>query len=256
MSGLLLNVYPNAYIFQPRCKFVSLKDMKIKILGTRGEIEVSAPWHTKHSGILIDDTFLLDLGEEEYLNYNPAFVVFTHFHPDHAFFMRGKNELHQEIEAYGPEKPSGFDSVKVINRPFTKDSYTFIPIPVIHSLKVTSQAYIVEHDGRRLLYTGDLAWMEKEYQKKLGNLDMVITEGSFIKKGGMIRRDEDSGMIFGHTGVPDLIRMFTEYTDRIVLMHFGSWFMKDVKVARRKIGKLAPEGIRIEVARDGEEFLV
>lgn len=235
---------------------ILLKYMKIKILGTKGEIDESAPWHTKHPGVLIDNKFLLDLGEEEYLQYHPSFVVFTHFHPDHAFFVRRKNELGQQIKAFGPEKPAELGSVNVKNDPFDQDSYKFIPIPTIHSLKVRSQAYIIESEGKRLLYTGDLAWMEKKYQEDLGDLDMVITEGSFLRKGGMIRRDKMSGKIFGHTGIPDLIRIFSDHTSHIVLMHFGTWFMKDVKAARRKIRDLAPVGVRVDAARDGQEFII
>jgi len=32
---------------------------------------------------------------------------------------------------------------------------------------------------------------------QLGKLDMVITEGSFLRKGGMLRKDKDTGQIFG-----------------------------------------------------------
>lgn len=228
--------------------------MKIKILGTRGEIEETAPWHTKHSGVLIDEKFLIDLGEKEYLDHNPDFIVFTHFHPDHAFFVRRKNELERKINAFGPEQPEELDSVNVRTGDFQIDDYQFRSIPTIHSLKVKSQAYIVEKYGKRLLYTGDMAWMEKKHWDELGELDLVITEGSFVKKGGMIRRDKESGQIFGHTGVPDLIRVFSKYTRHIVLMHFGTWFMKDVKAARRKIKELSPEGVKVEAARDGQEF--
>ncbi|MFW5821483.1 MAG: MBL fold metallo-hydrolase [Bacteroidota bacterium] len=228
--------------------------MKIKILGTRGEIDETAPWHTKHSGVLIDDHFLLDLGEEEYLDYNPSFIVFTHFHPDHAYFVRRKNELTENIKAYGPEENEEIGNVSIVNETFHVENYKFIPIPTIHSLKVKSQSYIIERKGKRILYTGDLAWMEKKYQEKLGDLDMVITEGSFFRKGGMIRRDKKSGKIFGHTGVPDLIRIFSKHTNHIVLMHFGKWFMKDVDASRKKIENEAPEGVKVEAARDGQEF--
>lgn len=228
--------------------------MKIRILGTRGEIEESAPWHNKHSGVLIDNRFLLDLGEEEYLEEDPEFVVFTHFHPDHAFFVRRKRELGRKIEAYGPEIPEDLKEVHKVTEAFERGGYRFTPIPTIHSLKVVSQAYIIEKDNKRILYTGDVAWIEKKQQEKLGELDLVITEGSFVKKGGMIRRDKESGKIYGHTGVPDLIRIFSEHTAHIVLMHFGTWFMKDVERARQKIRELAPEGVKVEAARDGQEF--
>jgi len=230
--------------------------MKIKILGTRGEIEETAPWHTKHSGVLIDDHFLLDLGEEEYLDYNPSFIVFTHFHPDHAYFVRRKNELSEKIKAYGPEENKEIGNVNIVNDTFEVDNYKFVPIPTIHSLKVKSQSYLIENGGKRLLYTGDLAWMEKKYQERLGQLDMIITEGSFFRKGGMIRRDKKSGKIYGHTGVPDLIRIFNKHTNHLVLMHFGKWFKKDVEASRKKIENEAPEGVKVEAARDGQEFSI
>ena len=50
--------------------------MKIQILGTRGEVEPSAPYHARHSGILIDDRFMFDLGEKEFLigNVDDGFI--------------------------------------------------------------------------------------------------------------------------------------------------------------------------------------
>ncbi|MFP4664908.1 MAG: MBL fold metallo-hydrolase [Bacteroidales bacterium] len=230
--------------------------MKIQILGTRGEIDASAPWHSKHSGVLINDELMIDLGEESYLQYNPGFVLFSHFHPDHAFFMRKNNSLKQKIQAYGPEKPEELNDVNLVDEAFEKNGYHITPIPVIHSLKVKSLAYLIEKDGKRLLYTGDMAWIEKKYQKSLGQLDVVITEGSFIEKGGMIRRDKKSGKIYGHTGVPDIIRIFSKYTCRIILMHFGTWFMDDVKAGRDKIKEYSPEDTEVHAARDGEIFHV
>lgn len=230
--------------------------MKIRILGTRGKIEEQAPWHTKHSGILIDDRVLIDLGEEEFLDYNPSFVVFTHFHPDHAFFVRKNSKLQTEIEAYAPEISEQLENLQVVTGPFEKNGYKFTPIPVIHSLKVKSLAYIIEKGDKRLLYTGDVAWIEKKYLEKLKTMDMVITEGSFIKKGGVIRKDKNTGKIFGHTGIPDLIKMFSPYTQHIVLTHFGAWFFKDVAEGRKKIQDLAPANIKVEAARDGQEFIL
>jgi len=240
------------YAFHLSRNYHYLSGMKIQILGTRGEIDESAPWHSKHSGVLINDELMIDLGEESYLEYNPGFVLFSHFHPDHAYFMRKNNSLKQKIQAYGPEKPEELNDVSVVDKPFDKNGYHITPIPVIHSLKGKSLAYLIEKDGKRLLYTGDIAWIEKQYQDTFGQLDAVITEGSFIQKGGMIRRDKKSGKIFGHTGIPDIVRVFSQYTDCIVFMHFGSWFMEDVEAARNKIQDLSSRNITLHPARDGE----
>ena len=65
--------------------------MKLRILGTRGEIKSSAPRHSKHSGVLIDGKLMLDVGEKEFLDLKPGCVFITHLHPDHAFFI---NDVH------------------------------------------------------------------------------------------------------------------------------------------------------------------
>ena len=48
--------------------------MKIKVLGTRGKIKVSAPRYFYHSGILIDNKILFGIGEEKFLDYKPKWI--------------------------------------------------------------------------------------------------------------------------------------------------------------------------------------
>jgi hypothetical protein len=74
-----------------------------------------------------------------------------------------------------------------------------------------------------------------------------------MRKGGMIRRDKESGKIYGHTGIPNLVNMFEEYTPRIIFTHFGKWFMDDVSKAGEKFSKLSREDLQIEAAYDGME---
>lgn len=85
----------------------------------------------------------------------------------------------------------------------------------------------------------------------------MITEASFVRKGGMVRRHKESGNIFGHTGVPNLVRLFKQFTDTILFIHFGSWFYKDVKKARKTFKTLARENdVDIIVGYDGLELTV
>ena len=215
--------------------------MKIKILGTRGEIEASLPRHSKHSGVLIDNQLLLDLGEKEFLKTKPKWIFITHLHPDHAFFVTKPAKIKAPI--YTPEKYQ--NEIKV-------GPYKIKPIPTHHSLKVKSYAYLIKKGKYKLLYTGDMIWINKKYHHLFKNLNLVITEGSFIRKGGMVRRDKKTGKIYGHTGIPDLVKMFKDYTKHIVFIHFGSWFYKDIKKARTKIRKLAKENnIDLRIGYDG-----
>lgn len=230
--------------------------MKIKVLGTRGEIEESAPYHSKKSGILIDNVLLLDCGEERFLHYNPQYILITHLHPDHAFFVRHKELIRSSASLYAPEKYDGLD-IRITDAPFKINGYKITPIPTDHSIKVKSNAYLIEYGDKKILYTGDMIWINKEYHHLIPLVDLVITEASFMRTGGMIRRDQETGRIFGHAGVPNLVKLFKAFTHKIVFVHFGSWFYGDIKKARNQFKKMAEKnGIEIIVGYDGLELTI
>jgi len=209
--------------------------MKIKILGTRGEIEPSAPYHSRKSGILIDNKLLFDFGEQEFIDYHPQCIFITHLHPDHAYFVRsGGCFPATDIPMYAPEKYKK-GTIKILTKKITVGPYTIIPIPTDHSLKVKSQAYLIIKGNERILYTGDMFWIKKKYHKLLKNLDMVITDGSFSDEGGMIRRDPATDKPYGHAGIPNLIRFFKPFTNTILFIHFGSWFYRKGACNARKL---------------------
>lgn len=229
--------------------------MKIKTLGTKAQINQSAKGHEKYTGLLLDNKILIDAGDASYLDYQPAAIFFTHLHPDHAYFMWNNDSFYSPVPAYAPELPESDSNIQVINQPVQFEDYKITPIPVIHSLKMKSYGYLVENGANcRVFVSGDIAWIEKQYQEKLTYLDLVITDGSTIKKTGMIRRDKKSGQIYGHNGIPELISIFEKYTSHIIFIHLGEWFMKDPEHGAQKIKDLAGEGQNFEVGSDGEEF--
>ena len=227
--------------------------MKIKILGTRGKIKPSAPLHKLHSGILIDNKILIDIGERTYLETKPKAIVFTHFHPDHAFFVLENEKFEPQIPLFGPEENELIPKLKVVDQKFQIDGYRFTPVPVIHSLQLKSLAYLIEKDGKKILITGDVAWIEKANLQELPQLDLVITDASFINKGGRINRKENK--IFGHTGIPNLIRLFKPHTSKIAFCHYGNWFFDDVQESRKKI-KALQEDVELIPTHDGKELEV
>lgn len=231
--------------------------MWIKILGTRGEIAESSPRHRKQSGVLINGDLLLDLGDPRYLNVRPKWVLITHLHPDHAFFMRrgDQEELSTNAQIYAPE-PS-LPLIKVLKRKTQIGPYSVIPIPTHHSKHVRSQAYLIKKGKISILYTGDLIWIDKKYHRLFGKLDLVITEGSFIREGGMIRRDKATQQIYGHTGIPNLIRLFCPYASKILFMHFGSWFYRSPKASRKKLLDLGKKyQIPVLIGYDGMDLSI
>jgi ribonuclease BN (tRNA processing enzyme) len=227
--------------------------MKIKVLGTRGEIGESAPRHSRHSGLLIDGLLLFDLGEREFLAAGARRVFITHLHPDHAFFVTDPEPL--GVAVYAPEARPGVPEVRVFPGQMTYRGYSIRAIPTDHSLKVKSTAFLVAKGGRRLLYTGDMFWINKEYRPLLGRLDLVVTEASFLRRGGMIRRDRASGAAYGHAGVPNLLELFRRYTSHVLFVHFGSWFYGDVRKSRRTLAALGREnGVVARAGYDGFEL--
>lgn len=223
--------------------------MKVRILGTRGDIESSAPRHRRRSGVLVGGEVLLDLGEREYLDLAPKAIFISHLHPDHAFFLR-EPAPSTDIPIYAPERTVRMPGIRVISRAVKAGDFTVTPLPTHHALRVASCAYLVEGLNTRLLYTGDLVWLEKEHHPKLGRLDLVITDGSFIKPGGRVIRDQESGVPYGHNGIPDIAKLFAPFTHRIVFTHFGEWFFEGVRRSRGKIAAMTTPELTVEAAQD------
>lgn len=226
--------------------------MKIEVLGSRGKVEPSASCYKSHTGFLIDETILLDVGEPEFLERDFKSIVFTHFHPDHGFFIYNDDEFTPAVPQYGPEPHPLVPDLKIITGPLTIEGYSFTPIPVIHALSLKSLGYIVEKAGKRVFFTGDVAWIEKKHLQEIGKVDLVVTESTIMEKGGRINRS--GNRIYGHTGIPDLIRIFTPLTEKIVFTHFGDWFFEDVKNNPQKLKEMGKVSLETIPAYDG--FLI
>ncbi|HEU5185226.1 MAG TPA: MBL fold metallo-hydrolase [Gemmatimonadaceae bacterium] len=227
--------------------------MQVEILGTRGNIPLSSRAHARHSGILIDDRLLLDLGESSYLRRRPTHIFITHLHPDHAALSR--RDVALAAETYVPELCRAIPEAKVISGPVRAGAHRVVPVPTRHSVHVRSVGYVVEKGRRRIFYSSDLFSIHPRYRSRLGRLDLVITDGSFIRRGGLVRVDAATGRRFGHAGIPDLVAFFSPFTRRIVITHFGGWFYSDIAASRRRIAALS-DGARVTAARDGMVVVV
>jgi hypothetical protein len=129
-------------------------------------------------------------------------------------------------------------------------SYTVTPVPTVHSQHVRSAGYVVQKGKQKIFYSSDMIRIESKYHALLRGLDLVITEGSFIRSKGLIRLDARTRKPFGHNGIPDLVEFFSRFTECIVITHFGTWFFKDIPESCRKIESLS-DGVRVIPAYDG-----
>jgi len=227
--------------------------MEIKVLGTKGKIPGGTNNHSLHSGILIDGNILMDCGERIFLNTHPELILFTHYHPDHAYFMSTCEQFYPSVPAYGPEVNKFTGSIKMIKDVLIWRDYKITPVPTVHSKKLKSQGYIIEKDKKRIFYSGDMHSIDKEYHPLLKNIDLVITEASFIRRGGVGRKDP-KGIRYGHAGIPDLVDFFRTITNHILFTHFGTWFIKDSDRATAKLKSFENTKLKIDIAWDGREI--
>jgi hypothetical protein len=144
--------------------------------------------------------------------------------------------------------------IRIIRGTIRVGAYTVTPVPTVHSQRVKSVGYVIEKNGERFLYTSDLVKIEPRFRHLLKGLDFVITEGSFIRSKGLIRKDRRTGLPIGHAGIPDLVRFFSRYTEHIVITHFGTWFFKDIVKARAKIQSLGNR-VQVTAAYDGMRLI-
>jgi len=74
---------------------------------------------------------------------------------------------------------------------------------------------------------------------------------------GKLTKQSRPGNIYGHTEILNLVHLFKQFTNTIVLVHFGSWFYKDIQQARKNIAQLAKENnIEIIVGYDSLEITI
>jgi ribonuclease J len=137
----------------------------------------------------------------------PNAVLLSHGHPDHTGFI---TNIASAVSVYATTDASKIMKVGSIyargvpipgklfkavsvprswrdsTRPFTVGDLCITAYPVDHS-SPGAVGYLVEHDGKRIFYTGDLRFhgrkpgMHKRILKDLrGKLDLLITEGTNI----------------------------------------------------------------------------
>jgi ribonuclease BN (tRNA processing enzyme) len=211
--------------------------MRVTILGTRGNIKSAAPGYSKHSGILVDGLILLDIGEKDYLRLHPKYVFITHLHSDHVAI--GADDVPNGTVIYAPESSARLPMIRVISEPVHVGGYTLTPIPTVHSQRVKSVGYLVERSGERFLYSSDLVKIKPRFHHLLKGLDLVITEGSFIRSKGLIRKDAKTGLPIGHNGIPNLVGFFSRLTQSVVITHFGTWFFKTSRSRAKRSNRSA-----------------
>ncbi len=229
--------------------------IKLRFLGTKGEIEESTERHQYHSSLLIisDDTRLLvDYGKlRRYAleELAPEALLITHAHPDHYAWLEEDLMtgvpvyLTLETLDYGKFKPS---HVRVIlpGEEFEIGPFLCSCYRVIHSIRCPAVGYKIRVAGKTIIYNSDLIDIIGK-DTVLEDVDYYIGDGSAIKANLVRRRDDQ---LFGHTRITTQINWCRQRDiGHIIFTHLG-------KETLTKEAGFARDNPEIILAYDGMEM--
>ncbi|MFQ5996388.1 MAG: MBL fold metallo-hydrolase [Dehalococcoidales bacterium] len=230
---------------------------KLVFLGTKGEIEESAPKHKYHSSLLIisnEVKLLIDYGmlrKYSLEEIQPDAILITHAHPDHYAWLN--EDVKTETPAYLTKQTADYGKFLPANTKIFKPDEEFeiepfrcLPYRVIHSIRCPAVGYKIETPDRTLVYNSDLvAIVDKE--KILEGVDYYIGDGSSIK-ANLVRRKGDQ--IFGHTRISTQVNWCQKYRiSNIIFTHLGKETMEKEK-------EFGEENAEVILAYDGLELMI
>ena len=191
--------------------------MKLLFLGTGGS-DWNGPdergEYRRHASALLDGRLLIDVTQSVLdMIPDPAAVTdvfFTHSHNDH-FDPEALKAL-APCRVYAHESwadvlaGDGFSVIPLqVNEPVQAAGFTVIPMPANHYAdreNETTLHYLIEKDGKRLLYATDGGWLTTRENQIIGTkaLDAVVFDAT-VGDGY-----SDDSQIFHHNSV-DMIRL-------------------------------------------------
>ena len=230
---------------------------KLVFLGTKGEIEESAPRHQYHSSLLIISNgakLLIDHGELRKYSLDeikPDAILITHAHPDHYAWLNEDIKtdipvyLTRETLDYGKFSPQNVRAIEP-DKGFQMGPFRCVAYRVIHSIRCPAVGYKMAISGRTLIYNSDLVdIVDKE--KVLEGTDYYIGDGSAIK-GNLVRRRGDQ--LFGHTRILTQIHWCQKHNiSNIIFTHLGKETMEKEEEFRKEHSEAV-------LAYDGMELVI
>jgi phosphoribosyl 1,2-cyclic phosphodiesterase len=239
--------------------------MKLKFLGTRGEIEKRTRRHRMHTSLMVSyrgADVMIDCGLDWLVKFerlHPSAIVLTHAHPDHAWGLRegahcpvhAPQETWRELRYY-PVK----DRRLIKERTPTKIcGITFEAFPVEHSILAPAVGYRVSAARACIFYVPDLVFIHDRVAA-LKNVQIYIGDGATVTRSFIRRRGK---ALIGHSPVrTQLTWCEKEGVPKAIITHCGSEIVTgdEHKLSAKLRAMGAERGIKVRIAYDGMKLLL
>ncbi|MGH7481424.1 MAG: MBL fold metallo-hydrolase [Longimicrobiales bacterium] len=239
--------------------------MKLRFLGTRGEIEPRTAAHAMHTSLEIGyrgRRVMIDAGQDwrgRLDELRPQAIVITHAHPDHAWGLKdgapcavwAPREVWRALERY-PIRDR--HTIEPRTR-FHARGIEFEAFPVEHSIRAPAVGYRISAGRVTIFYAPDLVYIQ-DRADALRGVDVYVGDGATLERSFVRRRGE---RLLGHAPVRTQLGWCAkEGVPRAVITHCGSEIVTgDPAEIDARLQALASErGVQAEIAVDGFELVL
>ena len=239
--------------------------MKLKFLGTRGEIDLRTRLHRMHSSLEVSyrgTAVMIDCGADwlhRIRRMRPQAIVLTHAHPDHAWGL--KDGAPCPVLATRPtwrslgESPLLDRGVVVPLTPFHIGGISLLAFPVQHSTRAPAVGYRIAAGRSTIFYAPDLVYILNE-KKALSGIQIYVGDGASLRRP-IVRNI--SGALVGHAAIRTQLGWCRRRgVRRALFTHCGSQIVgANSRMVHREVREMGLERhVEARIVGDGFQMLL